>query len=203
VSPAGTATSAVRQELGRKALHAATAVIPVGWAAGVPKAAVVGLLGALAAIAVLVEVGRRASPPLQELFLRLVGPLLRPHEANGAIAGATWMFGAYLSAALVAPPSVAVVAMWAVSAGDGAAAVVGRVVGRVRLPNGKSLEGALAMCAMTAAGAWGLAGWSLGQSLAIGAVASAAELPTGPLDDNVRVTAACVTLGILMFSAMH
>lgn len=203
MSQAGTATSAVRQELGRKAIHATTAVIPVVYAAGAPRTAVVGLLGALAAIAALVELGRRFVPRGQARFTALVGPLLRPHEHRGGIAGATWLLASYLGAALVAPPAVAVAAMWAVAAGDSAAAVVGRLVGRVRLPNGKSLEGALAMCAMTAAGAWGLAGWPWPFALGVGTAAALAELPSGPLDDNVRVTVSCVTLGILMFNVMH
>lgn len=203
MSSADTASSAVRQELGRKALHAATAVIPVGYAAGAPRSAVVGLLGALTAIAVLVELGRRFVPNGQATFTNVVGPLLRPHERSGGIAGATWLLASYLGAAWLAPPAVAVAAMWAVAAGDSSAAVVGRLVGRVRLPNGKSLEGALAMWAMTAAGAWGLAGWTWPMALGVGAAATLSELPRGPFDDNVRVTVSCVTLGILMFNSMH
>jgi dolichol kinase len=203
VSTASTAEAAVRRELLRKALHAATVVLPVGWAAGVPTAWIQGSLAVLTASAVLVEIARRASPAVRTAFARAVGPLLRDAERDGALAGATWMFASYLGAALVAPPAVAVAAMWAVSAGDGAAAVVGRLAGRHRLSNGKSWEGAAAMAAMTAAGAWGLAQWPWPQALVLGVVASAAELPRRPLDDNFRVTVSCVTLGILMFRVMH
>lgn len=203
MSSRDTAAPSVRRELQRKALHAATATLPVAYAAGASTRQLVAVTGGLTAIAVAVEVARRWSPALRGRFLDATGPLLRAHEAAGGVAGATWLFVAFAAVSALAPPAAAVAAMWAVSAGDAAASVVGRLVGRHRWPSGKSLEGSAALVAMTAAGAWGLAGWSVPLALALGAVAALAELPRGPGDDNLRISAAVGVTGSLIILVTH
>lgn len=193
----------VRRELQRKAIHMATAVVPVAYAAGISRALIVAGCVGLAGVAIAVEFARRMSPAAAARFTAWTGPLLRPHEAAGGLAGATWLFVAYAVVAWSTPAAVAVAAMWAVAAGDGAAAVVGRLVGRTRLPGGKTLEGSAAMWLMTAAGAWGLAHWPLGLALGLGGVAALAELPDRPLNDNLRVALAVAVAGTLMILRTH
>src|SRR5688572_18978986 len=100
-------------------------------------------LGALLAIAIAVELGRMRLAPVRQLFLRLTSHLLRDHEHSGW-SGASWMLAAHLLALLLFPRATAIAALWAVSVGDAAAALVGRAVGRRRLDSGKSLEGSAA-----------------------------------------------------------
>lgn len=197
------AAPAVRRELQRKAIHVATAVIPVAYAAGLARDTVVAVCATLTGIALVVETGRRLSPAVAARFRAWTGPLLRPEEAAGGLAGATWLFAAFTAVAWGTTAPVAVAAMWAVAAGDGAAAVVGRTLGRTPLVASKTLEGALAMALMTAAGAWGLARWPLGPSAVLGLVAAAAELPARPLNDNLRVAAAVAVAGTLMIATTH
>ncbi|MCU0624176.1 MAG: hypothetical protein MUF53_09975, partial [Gemmatimonadaceae bacterium] len=166
------AAPSVRRELQRKAIHMATAVLPVAYAAGAPRWAMVGVTAGLTTLAVAVEVARRRWPAARDRFAALTGPLLRPHEAAGGVAGATWLFAAFCAVCAMTAPPVAIAAMWAVSAGDGAASVVGRAVGRVRWGSGKTLEGSLALALMTAAGAWGLAGWPLPVASGLGLAAA-------------------------------
>ena len=198
-----TAALSGRRELQRKAIHAATAVIPVGYAAGLSRSWVLGACLALSGIALAVEIARRGSPDFSRRFRQWTGALLRPHERAGGLAGATWLFATFALVTAATPPGVAVAAMWAVAAGDGAASVVGRLVGRLRLANGKSLEGSLALLAMTAAGAYGLARWGVGPALLLGAVAALAEVPRGPFDDNLRVGTAVAAAGSLIVSLTH
>jgi dolichol kinase len=203
VSTGDTAALGGRRELQRKAIHAATAVIPVAYAAGVSRPVVLAACLGLTAMAVAVEVGRRVSPEIAATFRRWTGPLLRAHERAGGLAGATWLFATFALVTALTAPGVAVAAMWAVAAGDGAAGVVGRLAGRLRLANGKSLEGTLAILAMTAAGAYGLGHWPVGPSLLLGTVAALAELPRGPGDDNLRVGGAVGVTGSLLIAITH
>ena len=113
------------RELARKALHLSSASAPLAYAAGVPRAWMLVGLGALAAVALVVEVARARSARARHHFTRYTGALLREHE-HQALSGATWMLVAYLLAVAAYPRAFAVAAMWGVGVGDAAAAVVGR-----------------------------------------------------------------------------
>jgi len=194
----------LRHELARKSIHVATVVVPLAYARlGAPRALVAAALGFLLLVALLVEVARARSARVGAAFARVVGAMLREHErgADGArarLSGATWMLLAFTLAVLLFPRDVAAAAMCAVSLGDAAAAVVGRAVGRVRLVHGKTLEGALACAAATAAGALLVARLAPAECLAAGVCAALAELPARPFDDNVRVALA-TGAGILLW----
>lgn len=181
----------LRHELARKSIHLASAAVPVAYAAGAPRAAVlVGLAGA-GLVATSVELARARSPGVRAVFDRLVGRLLRPHERH-RWSGASWMCAAYLLAVLLFPRAEAVAAMLAVALGDAAAAVVGRAAGRVRpaASGQKTWAGSVACFAATVLGALLVAGLGAPAALACGAAAALAERPRRPLDDNVRVALA-------------
>ena len=188
-------------EAQRKALHLLSAVVPLALAAGVPREPIAWGLGALLAAAVAVELGRARIAPVRTRFLRLTSHLLRDHEHEGW-SGASWMLGAQLLAVLLFPRAAAIAALWAVSVGDAVAALVGRAAGRHRLASGKSVEGTAACFVATLAGAAWLAGLGPGAALTAAAAAAAAELPSRPLDDNLRIvlaTGAAISLWHLVF----
>lgn len=139
----------------------------------------------------LVEGARHLSTRAARLFDAMFASLLRPHEQAG-ITGATWLAIAMLGAMLVFPPGPAVVALWAVAAGDGAASVVGRLAAQRRATPraGKTIAGSLACAIVTAAGAHWLTDATPLVAGAIGALAALAERPRGPLDDNLRIVVA-------------
>jgi len=116
----------LRRELARKALHVTSAVVPVAYATGVPRAVLLPLLLALVAVAAAVELARRRSDRARERFLRATGLLLRAHE-HQRLSGATWLLVSFALAVALYPRAVAVAAMWGVAIGDASAAVVGRV----------------------------------------------------------------------------
>ena len=187
-----------RRELARKALHVGGMAAPLGYAAGVPRPAMLFALAGLSAVAVAIEVARARRADFARGFERATGPLLRAHE-RGAWAGATWMLLSFLASVALFPPRVAIAAMTAVALGDASAALVGRAWGRVRIAgSAKSLEGSVACCLTTIAGALWLARLDPASSLVAGLAAAAAEWPGRPLDDNLRIALATGS-GILLW----
>lgn len=188
----------LRHEVARKAIHLASAVVPVAYAAGLRRDVLAALLGGALVVALAVEVTRRRVARVREPFERAVGDLLRPHE-RARVSGATWMALAYLLAVALFPRPVAVAAMLAVALGDAAAAVVGRWAGARRAARmgagaaaapGKTWAGTVACAVATALGALLVARLAPGAALACAVAAALAERPRGPLDDNVRVALA-------------
>lgn len=200
----------LRHELARKAIHLASATVPIAYAAGAPRAGVIGALAAAGVTAAGVEVARVRSPRVREVFDRAVGRLLRPHE-RGHWSGATWMCAAYLLAVLLFPRREAVAGMLAVALGDGMAAVVGRLAGRLRagrrhagqlqpapaVDGGKTWAGSVACWGATTLGALLIARTGVVAAVVCGMAAALAERPRWALDDNVRValTAAAAAWG--------
>lgn len=187
-------------EAARKAVHLATALVPIAWGLQwVPASSVRWALGVATAVALLVEMARR-HPAFEAWFRGMVGALLRPRE-HAALTGATWLaFGMWI-VAMLAPEPAAVAALWAAAVGDASAALVGRLTARWRPPSErgrKSLLGSLACAAATAPGvAWLTdASWTI--AILVGVVAALAERPTRPGDDNLRVVTACAIAAVLL-----
>lgn len=188
--PVSAPSLTLRAELARKAVHLATAILPVAWGLGwVSGATVRTALAAATAVALGVEVLRRRSVAATRLFTATAGPLLRSHEVM-ALTGATWLAIGMTAVAWLAPPAAAIAALWAAAVGDASAALVGRGVARVRgsTSSRKSWAGSLAAVLTTAAGCVWLTPATAGVALVLGGVAALAEWPRRPLDDNLRVT---------------
>jgi dolichol kinase len=159
----------------------------VALALGVPRSIVVIGLAALCALALAVEIARRASAAAASRFMRLFAPLLRAHETHG-VTGATWLLAAMFAAVAILPRNAAIAATWAVAVGDASAALIGVRLGRHRARNsGKSLEGSAACAITTTLGALLLAQLSLAESLTLGVIAAVAERASWPTDDNARI----------------
>jgi dolichol kinase len=145
-------------------------------------------LAIAATIALATELLRQRDPRVGARFEAVFGHWLKPHERR-EITGATWLLFAMLGAALFFPAPAARAAIWAGVVGDAAAAIVGTAVrNHRRAAAGKSIAGAMACAATTAAGVWWLAPTSWGIAAALGAVAAVAEWPARFGDDNARVT---------------
>lgn len=183
----------LRHEIARKAIHIASAAVPVAYVCGMPRPAVAIALAVAGLVAAGIELARSRSARVRAAFERAVGPLLRPHE-RGRWSGATWMCAAYLLAVLAFPRREAVAAMLGVALGDAAAAVVGRLAAS-RAPaadrsGAKTWSGSIACLGATALGALLVAGLSAPAAVACGAAAMLAERPRWALDDNVRIVIA-------------
>jgi len=188
---------ALRWELARKALHLLWAIVPVTYRFGATRSVLVTGLAIAAVIALGVEIGRSRSMAFDAVFQRSTGALLRHHERS-RWSGATWLLLSFLVCVLLFDRPTAIGAMWAVAAGDAAAAIVGRTLGRHHLgSSAKTIEGSIACAIVTAVGAFTIAQLPLIPSIGAGLAAALAEWPAGPLDDNMRIGLA-VGGGILL-----
>jgi len=217
----------LRREVARKALHLVFVVVPVAYAFGFPRKWLLVALGAGALVAVVVELARAWHAPTRARFVRWVGALLREHE-HARWSGATWMILSMLAVVAFAPRGVAVAAMWAITAGDAAAALVGRAferrgderersggtgvatdaerardgesmgANRTTRAGSKTIRGSAACFVVTMAGALMLARLGAMESVVAAVLATAAERYGEPVDDNARIAAA-VALGIALW----
>lgn len=190
----------LRAELARKALHAATAVLPVALAFGWTDQRTLRVLLAVAAVlAFAIEALRYSWPAFARAFSTAVGGMLRTHE-QGALTGATWLALAMALVLWLAPLHAAIAALWAAALGDAAAAVVGRGVTRWRRREvtGKTLAGSAAALVVTATGVLWLTPAAVSVAVVLGAVAAAAERPSKPLDDNLRIALAVALAATLL-----
>ena len=147
------------------------------------------LLLSVTSLVVIADVARLFIEPLNKLFHRLLGPLLRKSEER-RLNGSSYVLLGTLTAFALFPTEVAVLAVLFSAVGDPVAAVAGmRFPGR-RIA-GKSLWGTAAMIAacLGVASALHYAGSvDIGWPVVVGAVvAGFTELAPLPVDDNLRV----------------
>jgi dolichol kinase len=186
------------REAPRKLLHVTTASVPLALYAGLPQRVVASGLVALFGVACAVELLRRRSPEFRTWFTARVGAMLRTHERERGITGATWLLATFAAVVLVGALPVAIAATWAGALGDASAAMVGRAWSARTGATGKTLAGTMACAAVTACGAWGLAALPMTSAALVGIAAALAERPALALDDNVRVTTAAALATALL-----
>ena len=187
-----------RVELKRKAIHLGALVLPFAILA-LPQPLARGVLTALAVLAVGLDVARQRVPAAHRVLVdRVFGWMMRPEELppfGGPLVlnGAVWMCLSAAACAWAFPPDVGAAALAMLMVGDGAAALVGRKVGRTKWPGSpKSVEGSAAYVVAALATGLVVATWP-GASLtllacAVGAVVGAAlEATPIPVNDNFRV----------------
>lgn len=174
--------------------------------APVTKPTALMILGGIAAVFVFLDLLRFKVPALNKKVKRDFGPFMRDYELDG-ISGSSWFFFSALITIAACYQPAAGLGMVFLALGDPIASAVGVKFGKIKLPNGKSLEGSLAFLAVCF-----LAGlpillfkyqFALLPAVAVTAVtaivAAAAEaIPSKKVDDNFTVPLA----GGLAASAM-
>lgn len=136
------------------------------------------------AIAIAVEVARRRSRRTERIFMGLFGRMLREDEED-RLTGATTLAIGTLAAAYTAPPAIAAAGVIMAGIGDAAGAVAGRTLGRTRMPNGKSLEGAIACLLAASLAATPFQGVTLGMAATAAIVIATLEAANARIDDNL------------------
>jgi dolichol kinase len=174
-----------------------SAVVPIGYARGISRDFVLWTLFVALGIAVSVELARTRSRSARSLFDARFGTLLRQHERD-ALSGATWLISALCMTALLFPKDIAIAAMCAVSIGDALAAIVGRAFNQSSSSGRKSFAGSIACLTASAIAAHAIAGFSWTSAWIAGVLATLAERPRRPMDDNFRIALA-VGCGILLW----
>jgi dolichol kinase len=188
----------------RNIVHVCSALGVLGIIALVPQPWMTWLAAASATWAWSMEAGRRRWPALNRALMAAFGAVAHPHETY-RVNSATWYITALLLLSMMGSAALCAVAVAVLGLGDPAAALIGRRWGRVKLINGRSLEGSLAFVAAGGAGAaaaawaWGVA--SAGGVIAVAAAASVggavAELVSRRVDDNFSIPMAAFGSGWL------
>ncbi|MDE0299800.1 MAG: SEC59/DGK1/VTE5 family protein [Candidatus Poribacteria bacterium] len=130
-------------ELRRKSIHLIGLIVPIVYIFIERHQAVIAV-GILVIGALVMELLKAVWPSFSVVFYRVFTPMLRTHERNGAITGATYfLVGAFLPI-LLFPKILAIVCILFMILGDMAAALIGKKWGRTKLFPRKSLEGSLA-----------------------------------------------------------
>ena len=146
-------------------------------------------MAALAGAALVVELTRFRLPGLNQVLVRWLKPLLKEAE-DRRVTGASYIAVSALVCFLAFDKPIAITALFFLSIGDPAAAIVGSRMGGIRV-FGKSPWGSLAFLAVSVAmvGVLSAAGVvSFHWGLAVGAaVAALVELTPSFLDDNLTV----------------
>ncbi len=174
-------------EYKRKLIHVFNLIIPLSYLYVFPeKWQIIKVLTSLMILFILIDIFRHKIGWIQSLFKYFFNSMLRSHEMDGKLTGATWvMIGAVITITLFSKP-VAIIALIFMSLGDTAAGLIGLRFGRHKIGD-KSWEGffgGLIVCIIIALNFTSL---PLVVSL-IGAIsAMIMELIPIPLDDNFTI----------------
>lgn len=163
--------------------------------------------GAFAAWAWTLEGLRRVSKRANAAMMRFFRPIAHEQERD-RVNSATWYMTSLVLLALTGSPLLCVTGVAVLGVADPLAGLVGRRFGRVRLVNGRSLEGSLTFVVtgtLAARGAMLLVDTPLGSgalwltALAAALVGGVVELVSRRIDDNLSIplAAAATAAGVL------
>lgn len=133
-----------RDELFRKLIHLTSLSIPIVYYFISTETAAL-ILGILAAIALIIDLGRYLHPETGKIFYKIFGFLLRKHELDHKkknLNGATYVLISALISVLIFPKVIFISAFSILIISDSLAALIGRKFGKHKFLS-KSLEGTL------------------------------------------------------------
>jgi dolichol kinase len=174
-------------EYKRKLIHLFNLAIPFSYLYVFPEKWVfVKLLSILMVLCIIFDILRHKVAWVKSLFTLFINSMLRSHEQEGKLTGATWvMIGAVISIILFSKP-VAIIALIFMSLGDSAAGLIGRRYGKHKIWN-KSWEGffgGLFVCIIVGMN-YSLLPITISLSGAVAAMVM--EILPIPLDDNFKI----------------
>ena len=174
-------------EYKRKLIHLFNLAIPFGYLYVFPEKWVfVKLLSILMVLFIIFDILRHKVAWVKSLFTLFFNSMLRSHEQEGKLTGATWvMIGAVISIILFSKP-VAIIALIFMSLGDSAAGLIGQRYGKHKIWN-KSWEGffgGLFVCIIVGMN-YSLLPMTISLSGAVAAMVM--EILPIPLDDNFKI----------------
>lgn len=146
------------------------------------------------------ELARRRSAWVNAQCMKVFRHVSHPHEVHH-VNSSTWYTSALFLISLTHSPMLCAAALGVLGVGDPAAAIIGKRFGRVRLANGRSLEGAAAFILIGGLLTAGLlialhpeiATWKLAAVAASAATAGAlTELWIERIDDNLAIPVSAV-----------
>lgn len=174
-------------ELGRKAIHYATSLIPLTYYFYIDKDMAVWILIVISVFMLTAEFARKFIPFFRSLYMQFFGDMTRPHEYKNHLTGATYVSLGSLLVIYLFPKEIAVVAMLFLMVGDPTACLVGMSFGKIKIMRDKTLEGALAFILASLIVTWWIPNVPFSVKLTGACVASLLELIPWKLDDNLTI----------------
>lgn len=172
----------IETELLRKSLHLLIAFVPL--LASIDAAATLAFLGAGAIVYTYAELKRMAGLRVA-LISEITHAAARSRDEGRFVLGPVTLAIGAMTALLLYPEPAASIAIYALAFGDGLSSIVGKLIGRIRIPftGGKTVAGSLTCFAAVFIIAYRTTGKALPSALvALGATAIEA-LPTKDLDN--------------------
>lgn len=182
----------LRAEIGRKLIHLVALVIPFGmWLLG--RDVALAVLIPLSVVALAADILRTRSVAVNRFIHTVFGFLMRREElppVGGPVVinGATWVLLSALLVTVLFPLNVAVLAITTFMIADAAAAIVGRMWGRLNWPRSKrTLEGSAAFFVVALVILASFTELPLHLLMLVAVVGTIVEVTPRILNDNVRV----------------
>jgi dolichol kinase len=118
----------LKRELTRKAAHFMLILVPLAYYF-LGKWPSLIIFASLATIIISLDFARRSNPKLNEMFVRIFGPILRDSEMDGSkLCGASWVALSACITFLLFKPEIAITAFSILIFSDGLAALIGKSV---------------------------------------------------------------------------
>lgn len=175
-----------RGELIRKSIHLCSLSIPILYFFLNPTIVISLLLGGFLVSSVLDLIRLYGNNAIRKYLGIAIGFMIRPRE-HKSFSGATTIVFAGLLVYLFYDLPIAAASMVIIIVGDSAAAVIGRIVGKMRFNNKKSLEGTLAFIMFSLLGMLLIPGLDFQLGLVGVLVGALFEVLPVPIDDNISV----------------
>tara|TARA_Y100001935_G_scaffold150595_1_gene124301 strand:- start:2908 stop:3492 length:585 start_codon:yes stop_codon:yes gene_type:complete len=131
-----------KQEYIRKLIHLSNLIIPASYHYYLGRNDILICLFVLASIFLLVDLKRKKNEKLISFFDTYFDKMMRKHEINGALTGATWVMISAFVTVFFFPKHIAILALIFMSIGDTVAAIIGRKFGKINIGE-KTFEGFL------------------------------------------------------------
>ncbi len=183
----------------RKLIHLFNLIIPAGYIFLIPeKYTFLTILSVFTILSLVLDIGRMRVDAIRTLFDRFLNYMLRGHELDGHLTGATWAMIGALITILLFPQNIAVLSLLFVCFGDIVAALIGMRFGSHKIGE-KSWEGFLGglVTCLLVAWVYPFLPFRIGAIGAMGAMML--EIMPIPLDDNFKMPLGAGSI-MLLFS---
>jgi dolichol kinase len=174
-------------ELGRKAIHYLSSLIPLIYQFCCNRNRAILITGILFIGMVVAELLRMHVPVLRRTYWRIFGGMIRRREFRNHFTGGTYVFLGSFLAVFLFPKEIAVTCLLFLTIGDPTACLVGLSIGRIKIFNNKTLEGAVAFVAASVLATFWIAGIPLWIKISGALVACFVEVIHRKIDDNVLI----------------
>lgn len=134
----------IKNELLRKSIHIGYSIVPFIYLF-TDKKTIIPIVIVISVFMILIDLGRLKIHWLQNLYMSVLGKILRLHEKDNSqslFTGGTYIVLSSLFCFIFFPKDIAISAMFITTFGDTAAALYGKYFGKIKM-FGKTLEGSI------------------------------------------------------------